>query len=66
MKGEKVMGKDNLLKFEQLNMYGVGTNYFVSAIKIKGTTFIVSSYFEKSKSFYDSVDSVIEKQVNSL
>jgi hypothetical protein len=57
------MGRKNGIKIEQLDTYGVGHNCLISAVKIGKTTFIVSSYFEKDRTFTDVMDKVIEKRI---
>lgn len=45
--------------------FGIGDGYIISAIKIGKTTFIVSSYFDKEKSFSDAMEKVIEHKIKA-
>lgn len=50
---------------EQLDSYGIAQNYMLSAMKIGKTTFVVSSIFENDRSFTQTMDKVIEKQIKA-
>lgn len=60
------MDKAKEKKIKQLDTYGVGNNFMISAVKLGKTTFIVSSYFENDRTFADSMDKVIEKQISAI
>ncbi len=45
--------------------FGIGDDYMISQIKIGKTTFIVSSYFDKEKSFSEAMEKVIEHKIKS-
>lgn len=59
------MDRKNGMKIEQLDTYGVGHNCLISAVKVGKTTFIVSSYFEKERTFIDAMNKVIEKRIKA-
>ena len=59
------MGKVQKKKIEQLDTYGVGNNFMISAVRLGKTTFIVSSYFENDRSFTDTMDRMIESQIKN-
>ena len=59
------MGRKNGIKIEQLDTYGAGHNFLISAVRVGKTTFIVSSYFEKDRTFTDAMDKVIEKRIKA-
>ncbi len=52
-------------EIEQLDTYGVGNNFMISAVRLGKTTFIVSSYFENDRTFTDTMDRVIESQIKN-
>ena len=60
------MDKKKELEFEQLNTYGLGHNCMISMVKIGRTSYIVSSYFENDRTFIDSMDKLIEKQISII
>ena len=58
------MDKKTDRKIEQLNTYGIGDNFMISAVRLGKTTFIVSSYFENDRTFIDTMDRMIKSQIN--
>ncbi len=59
------MAKAQKKKIEQLDTYGVGNNFMISAVRLGKTTFIVSSYFENDRTFTDTMDRMIESRIKN-
>lgn len=56
---------DEYTKIKQINTYDIGKDFMISRIKISKTIFIVSSYFNKGKSFVDAMEKVIEYKIKA-
>ena len=56
---------DEDTKIKQSNTYGIGKDFMISQITISKTTFIVSSYFGKGKSFVDVMGKIIEYKIKA-
>jgi len=59
------MNNRKVLRIEQLDTYGIAHNFMLSTVKIGKTTFTVSSYFEKDRTFTQTMDKVIEKRIKA-